>query len=100
MIIQINAALLSGCSHYYYVANNQNVPLFREKNETNLSGSYGFVDYSQCIEIQAAHSLTNNIGITGSYMRMRVPEQSLRWENGLINRRPIRHIDYTIFKAI
>jgi hypothetical protein len=50
------AIWLSGCTHYYYVANVQNVPLFKEKNEFRLSGAYGFGDYSECTEVQAAYA--------------------------------------------
>ncbi|HEY5122708.1 MAG TPA: hypothetical protein VIK14_03125 [Ignavibacteria bacterium] len=62
------AVWLSSCTHYYYVANVQNVPLFREKNEFRLSGAYGFGDYSNCAEVQAAYSLTKNIGIMTNFM--------------------------------
>jgi hypothetical protein len=59
---------LSGCTHYYYVANVQNVPLFKEKNEIRLSGEYGFGDYSECAEVQAAYSLNKNLGIMTNFM--------------------------------
>jgi hypothetical protein len=67
-IILFPAVLLSSCSHYYYVANIQNVPLFKEKNEFRFSGAYAFGSESSCGEIQTAYSLTNNIGIMADYM--------------------------------
>jgi hypothetical protein len=62
------AVLLCSCSHYYYVANVQNVPLFREKNELRFSGTIGGGDESECIEIQTAYSLSNKVGIMANYM--------------------------------
>lgn len=62
------SVLLSSCSHYYYVPNVQNVPLFREKNEYRISGSYGFGDESSCAEVQAAYSVSDKIGIMTDFM--------------------------------
>jgi hypothetical protein len=62
------SVLLCSCSHYYYVPNVQNVPLFREKNEYRLSGTFGGGDESVCIEVQAAYSVTDNIGIMANFM--------------------------------
>jgi predicted porin len=62
------ALLLSSCTHYYYVANVHNVPLFKEKNEYRISGSLGSGDESTCIEVQAAYSVTDKIGIMANYM--------------------------------
>ena len=63
-----SGVLLCSCSHYYYVANIQNVPLFREKNEVHLSGGYAVGDESQSIEVQSAYSLSKQIGIMANYM--------------------------------
>jgi hypothetical protein len=60
--------LTSGCSHYYYVANMQNVPLFKEKDEFHLSGAYAFGNESQCVEVQTAYSFTSNIGFMVDFM--------------------------------
>jgi hypothetical protein len=57
-----------GCSHYYYVPNIQNVPLFREKNEYRISGIYAEGDKSSSIEVQSAYSLTRNIGISANFL--------------------------------
>jgi hypothetical protein len=71
IFILLAAVLLSSCAHYYYVANVQNVPLFREKNELHLSGYYGVGMYSNSIEVQASYSLPYNIGIMANYMNGR-----------------------------
>ena len=42
--------------------------MFREKNEYRISGAYGFGDESDCIEIQSAYSLSDNIGIQANLM--------------------------------
>ncbi|MBN2214109.1 MAG: hypothetical protein JW723_07685 [Bacteroidales bacterium] len=59
----ISLTLLSSCTHYYYAPNMHNVPLFQQKEEfhLDLSGSLGneFTGF----EVQAAFSLTDNIGI-------------------------------------
>lgn len=60
--------ILSSCTHYYYVSNVQNVPLFKEKNDLRLSGSLGGGDESECIEIQTAYSVTDHIGVMANYM--------------------------------
>jgi hypothetical protein len=56
------------CSRYYYVPNIQNVPLFREKNESRISGAIGEGDESKSFEIQAAYSITGHLGFTASFM--------------------------------
>jgi hypothetical protein len=63
--------LLCSCTHYYYVANIQNVPLFREKNEFRFSGTVGGGDESSCIEAQTGYSVTDNIGIMANFMSAR-----------------------------
>lgn len=62
------AICLSSCTHYYYVSNTQNMPLFREKNEYRLSATIGEGDESTCIEAQAAYSLTDKIGVMTNFM--------------------------------
>lgn len=68
MILVSTGLLLSSCSHYYYVPGAQNVPLFRDKNELHISGSYGEGLETKCINIQAAYSLTDKIGIMTDFM--------------------------------
>ena len=81
----ILAQVLSGCTHYYYIPNVQNVPLFTEKNEYRFSGNIGYasrdINYvgdqqTTCIDLQAAYSLTNNIGIMMNYMWAKESYQS------------------------
>jgi len=64
----IFTVLLCSCTHYYYVPNVQNVPLFRETNEFKFSGSVGGGDESTCIEGQLAYALSGNIGIMTNFM--------------------------------
>lgn len=61
-------ALFCSCTHYYYVPNTQNVPLFRGKNEYRVSGSLAEGEESSCKEIQAAYSVTDHIGIMANFM--------------------------------
>lgn len=60
--------LFCGCSHYYYVANVQNVPMFREKNEYRLAGNFGGGDESSGLDIQAAYSVSDKMGIMANFM--------------------------------
>jgi len=60
--------LLSGCSHYYYVPNIHNVPLFREKDEFRISVSYGMGDESNSFEMQGGWSAGKHLGITSSFI--------------------------------
>jgi hypothetical protein len=62
------AIFLNSCTHYYYVANIQDVPLFKEKNEFRISGSAGSGDESTSIEVQTAYAVTDKIGIMADYM--------------------------------
>jgi hypothetical protein len=78
VIITFSALVLSSCSHYYYVANIQNVPMFKEKDELRLSGAYGFGDESNCFEAQAAYSITNKIGVMANLMSARGGDESAR----------------------
>jgi hypothetical protein len=59
----LTAGLLFGCTHYYYVPNVQNVPLFKQNNEYRLSIISGFGESSFSKEIQAAYSVTNHFGV-------------------------------------
>jgi hypothetical protein len=59
---------MSSCTHYYYVSNIHNVPLFREKNEYRLSGAMAAGEESTSIELQGAYSITDKIGIMTNIM--------------------------------
>lgn len=63
------SAVLCSCSHYYYVSNVQNVPLFKDKNEYRISGSIGEGEESSSVEIQTAVSVTENVAIMANFMR-------------------------------
>ena len=67
-LIVLTATVFTGCTHYYYVPNIQNVPLFREKDEFRLSGSYGAGDESNSFELQGGWSAGKHIGITSSFL--------------------------------
>jgi hypothetical protein len=77
------ALLFCGCSHYYYVPNVQNVPLFREKNEYRLSGSYGLGTETSCLEVQGAYSITDKLGIMTNFMSAKgIENSSESWAKG------------------
>jgi hypothetical protein len=56
------------CSHFYYVPNTQNVPLFKEKNEYRFSGTLAAGRESSCKEFQAAYSVSDHIGVMTNFM--------------------------------
>jgi hypothetical protein len=62
------SVLLQSCSHYYYVPSVQNVPLFKGEKEYRLSGAISGGEESVCTEVQAAYSVTKNIGIMSDFM--------------------------------
>jgi hypothetical protein len=80
LLVLLVVIFLNGCSHYYYVANVQNVPLFKEKNEYRITAAYGGgdVDESSFYELQGAYSVTNHIGIMSNFMYTKAGEVSER----------------------
>jgi hypothetical protein len=85
VISAIFLVTLSGCSHYYYVANTKNVPLLREKNESRVSLTYGEGDESKSMDIQAAYAVSDKIGIMANFMSAKGGDDSGQnpdWANG------------------
>lgn len=54
---------LNSCTHYYYTANQHNVPLFKEKNEMRLSGAYLNGNEENGCEVQAGYAITKEAAI-------------------------------------
>ena len=59
--------LLTGCSRYYYAPNMHNVPLFKDKGEARLAGGVSSGDEISSVEVQAAYSFTDHIGVMANY---------------------------------
>ena len=79
----ILALMFCSCSHYYYVPNVQNVPLFREKNEYRISGTYGLGTETSCLEVQGAYSVTGNLGIMTNFMSAKgIDNNEESWAKG------------------
>jgi hypothetical protein len=77
------AVISCSCSHYYYVPNVQNVPLFREKNEYRLSGTYGSGSETSCLEVQGAYSVTKNFGVMTNFMSAKgIDNSGESWAKG------------------
>lgn len=62
------AVIFEGCSHCYHVSQVQNVPLFQEEKEVQISGSFGMGEYTTSWEAQLAGSPARHLGIMGSFM--------------------------------
>ncbi|MEO6830730.1 MAG: hypothetical protein ABI378_00795 [Chitinophagaceae bacterium] len=60
--------ILTGCTHYYYIPNAQNVPLFRDKNEFRVALSAGGGDETNFVGFHSAYAVTNHIGVAANYM--------------------------------
>ncbi|MFH1005089.1 MAG: hypothetical protein V1781_06305 [Bacteroidota bacterium] len=67
-IFLLFAVLLCSCSHYYYMSNIQNVPLFKEKNECRLSLAAAAGEEISGTEVQGAYSVTDNFAIMTNFM--------------------------------
>jgi hypothetical protein len=81
--IYILPVIFCSCTHYYYVSNVQNVPLFREKNEYRLSGTFGLGTETKCLEVQGAYSVTGNFGVMTNFMSAKGIENSEEsWAKG------------------
>jgi len=77
------AVIFCSCSHYYYVPNVQNVPLFREKNEYRISGTSGLGTETSCLEVQGAYSVTGNLGIMTNFMSAKgIDNNEESWAKG------------------
>jgi hypothetical protein len=57
------AIFIKACSPVYYVPNTANIPLFKEKNEIQVSGYIGATEHTDNLGVNAAYSISNNIGI-------------------------------------
>lgn len=65
LICAFGVGLLSSCTHYYYAPNQQNIPLFKEKEEVRISGGYGFegmpgeLNQAEAIDLQVAYAFSH-----------------------------------------
>lgn len=56
-------ATLTGCSPIYYVPNTQNVPVIKEKGQTNVSIGLNSSESTDGFELQGAYGLTDKIAL-------------------------------------
>lgn len=56
-------AILTGCGPIYYVPNTQNVPVMKNKGQTNLSLDLNGSESTDGFELQGAYGLTDKIAI-------------------------------------
>ena len=59
---------LTSCVHYYYAPNAHNVPLFKEKGETNIIAAISGGEEFSGIEVQFASAVTENIGVMANFI--------------------------------
>lgn len=63
LAILLICATLTGCSPVYYVPNTQNVPVIKEKGQTNLSFGFNSSESTEGFELQGAYGLTDKIAL-------------------------------------
>jgi hypothetical protein len=63
IILLLFFILLSGCGAVYYVPNTQNVPVIKEKGQTNLSLATNASESTDGFELQGAYGLTDKIAV-------------------------------------
>jgi hypothetical protein len=60
-------ATINGCVTCSYAPSAQNVPLFKEKNDANLSTAFKFGLLTIGCDLQGAYAISNHIGLTANY---------------------------------
>lgn len=63
IILLLICATLTGCGAVYYVPNTQNVPVMKEKGQTNLSIGLNSSESVDGFEFQGAYGLTDKIAL-------------------------------------
>ena len=63
LILLLICATLTGCGAVYYVPNTQNVPVMKEKGQTNLSLGLNSSESVDGFEFQGAYGLTDKIAL-------------------------------------
>jgi hypothetical protein len=66
MFLLFSLFALSGCTRCYYGPTQHNVPMFKEKNEARLSGTYSTINEIPGGEVQAAYAPTKGLGLIGN----------------------------------
>lgn len=63
LVILLIIGTLTGCSPVYYVPNTQNVPVIKEKGQTNLYFGLNGSESTDGFELQGAYGLTDKIAL-------------------------------------
>ncbi|MGE5406125.1 MAG: hypothetical protein ACM3NR_00325 [Methanosarcina sp.] len=79
--IAVSFLLLEGCTHYYYVSNTQQVPLFTEKDELSCSGGMLIKYRTNSVELQGAYTLTDKIAVSAAFLHVDAKED-FNWGKG------------------
>ncbi len=69
--------LFPGCISLYYAPNSQNVPMFKEKNETEASLAFQFGTLTVGCDADLAYSFTNHFGIMANYNHWSAKKRSM-----------------------
>lgn len=71
LIILLIGLAFVGCGPVYYVPNTQNVPVIKEKGQTNLSFGINTSESTDGFEFQGAYGLTNKIALQLNFDRVK-----------------------------
>jgi len=63
LILLLICSTLTGCGAIYYVPNTQNVPVMKERGQTNLSIGLNASESTDGFELQGAYGLTDKIAL-------------------------------------
>jgi len=67
----------TGCISLYYAPNSQNVPMFKEKNETEASLAFQIGTLTVGCDVDMAYSFTNHFGMIVNYNHWGAKKRSL-----------------------
>lgn len=84
IIILSICATLTGCGPVYYVPNTQNVPVIKEKGQTNLSFGINSSESTDGFEFQGAYGLTDKIALQLNADRVKSSEGTSNGSGHLI----------------
>ena len=84
IIILLICAIVSGCGPVYYVPNTQNVPVMKNKGQTNLSIGINSSESTDGFEFQGAYGLTDKFAIQLNTDWVKASDESSKGSGHLI----------------
>ena len=76
LVILLIGIAFTGCGAVYYVPNTQNVPVMKEKGQTNLSFGINTSESTDGFEFQGAYGLTDKMALQLNFDRVKSSDES------------------------